>query len=204
MIASVLKVLGGISIGVGIGTQWARVELDRYYRKKGEEFVSQQYRAMSEAFAKRQIEPEAPAEEEHHLILGDVNGLDGPDSSANAVYVGGQAILETPIADLHPTDYVALASEYAHPNMLDGISYITEDDYNEDDGNAKEQISIMLGGEAPSFIHDGIPISNWAELIGETILVDFHRLIPPGETERVLYVRNHRRGEDFEVFQVMP
>lgn len=193
MIASALKVLGGISIGVGIGTQWARVELDRFYRRKGEEFVSQQYRIMYESF--RVNEPEAPAEEEHHL---DVVPEDGPDLSEDAINVGAEAILE-------PDEYQKAAADYMVPGVSDEISYISEDEYNEDDGNTKEQITIFLqaGNEEPLFVCGGDPITNWSELIGDTILVDFFRKFNPTETERVLYVRNHRRGEDYEVFQAM-
>lgn len=204
-LASVLKVVGGISIGVGIGQQWARLELDRYYRQKGEEFVSQQYRAMQMAWSDRS-EAEHPVETEEELahVVTDENGasyssLDRPDLSADAINVGGEAVLS-------PVEYATVAAEYAGPTMLDGISYISEDDYNEeDDGFAKEQITIYLqaGNEEPIFVNGGDAITNWAELIGETILVDFFRLIPPHETERVLYVRNHGRSEDYEVFQAM-
>lgn len=203
MIASALKVLGGISIGVGIGTQWARVELDRYYRKKGEEFVSQQYRAMQAAWTDR-TEVEAPVQSEEELahVVVDENGagyssLDRPDLSPDAIVVGGEALLEQ-------ADYNAQAAQYATPDMLDGISYITEDDYNEEDGNEKEQITIQLGGDETVFIHGGYAIENWEELIGETILIDFFRKFQPHDKERVLYVRNHRRGEDYEVWQTTP
>lgn len=208
MIASAFKVLGGISIGVGIGTQWARVELDRYYRAKGEEFVSQQYRAMQAAWTDRQ-EAETPAKTEADLdhekldkvldVLQEVAPalMDQADLSPDAIKVGGTATLEM-------AEYNAQAAQYAMPDMLEGISYITEDDYNEEDGNAKEQITIHLGGEEPIFIHGDVAISNWEELIGDTILVDFFRKFQPHDTERVLYVRNHRRGEDFEVWQAIP
>lgn len=200
MIASALKVLGGISIGVGIGTQWARIELDRYYRQKGEEFVSQQYRAMQAAWTDRQ-ESEAPAETEEHLIEGLNNRIDSvldeADTSDDAILVGGAGVLEQ-------ADYNAQAAQYAMPDMLEGISYISEDDYNEEDGNEKEQITIHVGGDETVFIHGGVAITNWEELIGETILIDFFRKFQPQDSERVLYVRNHRRGEDYEVWQAVP
>lgn len=203
MIASALKVLGGISIGVGIGSQWARTELDRFYRKKGEEFVSQQYRIMYESF--RVTEPEAPAEAEHELEnngikldMDRIEQYDGPDTSEDAIVVGGTAILE-------PDEYQKAAADYMVPGVSDEISYISEDEYNEDDGNTKEQITIFLqaGNEEPLFVCGGDPITNWQELIGDTILIDFYRKFMPTDTERVLYVRNHRRGEDYEVFQAM-
>jgi len=199
-LASALKVLGGISIGVGIGTQWARIELDRYYRQKGEEFVSQQYRVMQAAWTDRK-EAEAPVAAE--------TDLDGPDLSSDAIVVGGSAVLMADQSildqiDLPQADYNTHAAEYAGPNMLDGISYITEDDYNEEEGNEKEQITIHLGGDEAVFIHGGVAITNWQDLIGDTILVDFFRKFQPHDVERVLYIRNHRRGEDYEVWQAVP
>lgn len=214
MIAGALKVLGGISIGVGIGQQWARAELDRYYRKKGEEFVSQQYRAMQDAFMARE-KGESPVEHEHELddestsmeLLHELNngGLDEPDTSDFAIVVGGTALLEEQIARLDPDEYQKASADYMVPGVTNSISYISEDEYNEDDGNAKEQITIFLqaGQEEPLFVLGGDTIQNWSELIGDTILVDFFRMFQPTETERVLYVRNHERGEDYEVFQAM-
>lgn len=199
MIASALKVLGGISIGVGIGQQWARVELDRYYRKKGEEFVSQQYRAMQDAFMARE-KGESPVEHEHELETG-IGGIDitVPDEWVKEVETtGGEAVLE-------PDEYQKATADYMVPGVTNSIAYISEDEYNEDDGNAKEQITIFLqaGQEEPLFVLGGDTIQNWSELIGDTILVDFFRMFAPTETERVLYVRNHERGEDYEVFQAM-
>lgn len=200
-LADVLKVVGGISIGVGIGTQWARVELDRYYRQKGEEFVSQQYRAMQTAWSDRS-EAEHPVETEEELDAEEqaaVRAMDEADLSRDAINVGGEAVLA-------PVEYATAASEYAGPTMVSGIGYIDEDTYGEeDDGFTKEQITIFLqaGNEEPIFVNGGETITNWQELIGDTILVDFFRLIPPQETERVLYVRNFDRSEDYEVFQAM-
>lgn len=214
-LASILKVAGGISIGVGIGTQWARAELDRYYRKKGEEFVSQQYRAMQTAWTDREMaeanrtpaKTEAELDQEKidkNMVEWDISNNkpeDQADTSPDAIRVGGEAILAQ-----EAQAYVQQAAEYGGPTMIDGITYIDEDTYGEEeDGYAKEQITIYLqaGNEEPIFVNGGETITNWAELIGETILVDFFRKFLPNETERVLYVRNHGRNEDYEVFQAM-
>jgi len=47
------------------------------------------------------------------------------------------------------------------------------------------------------------PIEDWYELIGDDILRQFYQRVPVGG-EPVLYVRNHRRDEDYEVVQVIP
>lgn len=210
MIASALKVLGGISIGVGIGQQWARAELDRFYRKKGEEFVSQQYRIMYESF--QVSNPEAPVDHEHLLdeIDPDHNkiampDMDGPDTGPDVINVGGEALLVEAKTGQPTEGYSDQVSVYQSSAPETAISYISEDEYNEEDGNSKEQITIFLqaGNEEPLFVQGGDPITDWQRLIGDTILVDFFRKFQPNETERVLYVRNHERGEDYEVFQAM-
>jgi hypothetical protein len=79
-----------------------------------------------------------------------------------------------------------------------GCSYIEEDEYDEEDGRFKGQITIVMADMEPSFFMDGVQINDWAERVGESILVDFYRFVPP-EAPPILYVRNHKRDEDYEV-----
>jgi hypothetical protein len=122
--------------------------------------------------------------------------------------VGGEIKAETPIVP--SKDYIGSAALYADPGTFINsekvlsMEYIDAEDYEEEDGRAKEQVTIFMGGEEPIFVMDGEQIENWAELIGDHILVDFYQKVPPGETDRVLYVRNHKRDEDYEVWQTVP
>lgn len=84
-----------------------------------------------------------------------------------------------------------------------GCSYIEEEEFEEEDGNGKHYVSIFMHPDGPIFTMDGDQIGDWSERIGASILVDFYRLVPPG-ADRVLYVRNHRTNEDYEVTQDMP
>lgn len=84
-----------------------------------------------------------------------------------------------------------------------GVSYIEEEEYQDDDGRLKEQILVYMDEYNPVFTEAGIPIDDWAEKIGDSIIVDFYRLVPPG-VEPVLYVRNHRTGVDYEVIRQEP
>ena len=84
-----------------------------------------------------------------------------------------------------------------------GISYIEEEEFLEEDGRFKGHITIVMEETQPSFFMDGSQISDWDQRVGDSILVDFYKLVPPGVTP-VLYVRNHRTDEDYEVTREIP
>lgn len=83
-----------------------------------------------------------------------------------------------------------------------GISYLEDEEYFEEDGRAKVRVDYLVQDAEPVFLIDGQQIHNWDELLGDSILVDFYKLVPPG-IEQVLYVRNHKSETDYEVVQVM-
>jgi hypothetical protein len=86
-----------------------------------------------------------------------------------------------------------------------GISYIEDEDYLDDgDGRFKGRIDIIMQvDDGPMFVMEGEPIDDWEKRLGTSILVDFFTLVPPG-AEPILYVRNHRTDEDYEVVQIIP
>jgi hypothetical protein len=83
-----------------------------------------------------------------------------------------------------------------------GVSYIEEEDYLDEDGRFKGKIDIIMDDHNPVFLMDGQPIDDWDKRVGDSILVDFYKLVPPG-VDPVLYVRNHRTDEDYEVVRVV-
>lgn len=192
-----LAALGGLLAGGGLGYGLSHVEAERRAQKKYRELNERQYKAMQMANVLRRewTDVEAPVESEEDLA----------DTSENAIKVGGEMIVETPVAT---PDYIAAATQYANPEqflpeMDYGISYIQAEEYEEDDGRPKEQITIFINDGEPIFMQDGQPIDDWAEKVGDSIMVDFYTMVPPGE-DRVLFVRNARRDEDYEVIQEMP
>lgn len=84
-----------------------------------------------------------------------------------------------------------------------GMSYIEEEEYEEEDGRYKGKIDILMDDHNPIFMMDGQEIDDWDQRIGDSILVDFYRLVPPN-VDPILYVRNHRTDEDYEVVRVIP
>lgn len=84
-----------------------------------------------------------------------------------------------------------------------GMSYIEEEEYFEENGNFKGQVTLVQDGNSPTFFMDGVQIQDWAERVGESIAVDFYNLVPPNAPP-ILYVRNHARDEDYEVTREIP
>lgn len=82
-----------------------------------------------------------------------------------------------------------------------GISYIEDFEFQEEDGRYKYHIDILMDEHVPIFMMEGMQIEDWDQRLGDSILVDFYRLVPPG-VNPVLYVRNHQIGEDYEVVMV--
>jgi hypothetical protein len=196
VIAKLLCVGGGILIGVGVAWTEAVSHAELKYRNKYEEQLEIHKRVLERAheeFLRSAVE--APVETEEDLSI--LN---------KELKVGGEI---TVTSEGEVPDYVGTAALYADPGTFAGhqeiqaISYIDPEDYEEDDGRAKEQITIFMTGDGePIFVMDGEQIDNWADLVGEHILVDFYKMVPPSAEDRVLFVRNNIRDEDYEVSQV--
>lgn len=193
---------GGLLLGVGFVHAEATVTAEKRAQKNFEEQLESHKRVLQRAaedFLAREVEAPAATEED----------LDGPDTSANAIRVGGEMTVETKLSDLTPSaDYLKTARDYTTgvnlSPSIETVQYITEDEYDEEDGRAKEQILIHMGDNEPLFINEGIIVSNWKELISPNILVDMYQRCPPGTENRVLYVRNNRNDTDYEVIQEIP
>jgi len=86
-----------------------------------------------------------------------------------------------------------------------GISYLEEEEYEEDDGRNKNQVDFTMDEDnTPYFWMDGKQMDDWDVQLGDSILVDFLRLVPTNIFPQVLYVRNHRTDEDYEVTRERP
>lgn len=210
---ALLFIGGGILIGVGFTHAEATVAAEKRATVKLIEEVESHKRVINmaaESFLQDQMEGPFPTEEDLDRNKIAMPDMDGPDTSADAITVGGEMTVTTSISAITPSaDYLAAARDYQQPvetsTPLIPVEYITEDDYHEEDGRAKEQILIHMGGDGePLFVNEGVMLPDWQELISPNILVDLYQRVPPGSEERVLYVRNHRNDTDYEVIQEIP
>lgn len=101
----------------------------------------------------------------------------------------------------------AMVADQIEPNIEGGlgdysVSYIDEEEFEDGEG-FKGRIEIIMSNGDPVFMMNDQPLDDWESLIGNSILIDMHRLCPPG-AQAVLYVRNHQLDEDYEVIRVEP
>ena len=127
------------------------------------------------------------------------------DDYVEVVKARYEEIAETYLPEPAHTDLPAVErflDEVASTVSENGISYIEEEEFMEDDGRSKERVDFMIDTNLPYFFIDGVQVDNWTELLGGSLLADFWTLTPPGDGA-VFYVRNHLNNTDYEVIQVV-
>lgn len=195
---------GGALVGFGVAYVSLEAKFREAYKQKQEDLENtfkfvQQMRNEASTVAKVINDSYLPASDENVIkfpemvhneegaIMVSPESLDTPNDYHKAI-----SAVETPIevfVDGGVNDY--------------GISYIEEEEYQDDDGRLKEQILIYMDEHNPIFTMNGEPIDDWDKRIGDSILVDFYKLVPPG-IDPILYVRNHRTDVDYEVVRAEP
>ena len=189
---ALLLVGGGILIGVGLSYADAAIRAEKKVREVQEEYWAKRVKDKLEVH-QHFYESEAPAEHEHELTFNMEGAVLTQESN--------------PLPHGYVEEYVEKAAVYgdsAHILQPQPMEIIDDDQYSEEDGRAKEQIQVFMGDGEPYFVQDGLVIEDWQEKIGDNILVMFYQNFPPDFTgARVVYVRNHERGEDFEILQEM-
>lgn len=215
-----LGIGSAFAIGVIAGVAGVRTELEIKLRKEYAEREEMMQRAYEQALEMGLAEKEAPQTVLDEIELLEISLDETPNAFGEGILtVGGDIVKE--ISDEAKSAFKEIEHNPYHraveatPTDIDafvegaiseqGISYIDEEDYLDDeDGRAKSKIDLIINGDDPPlFLEDGIPIDDWAEKVGESIVVDFYKLVPPG-IEPILYVRNHRTDEDYEVVRVTP
>lgn len=189
---------GGL-IGVALGIILTEDKYRSEYRASAESYR----RAME--LARDGVKPEAPVETEEELEVEEKV----PNTSVEEIAVVTGDIQPYKPADTNPYHTAVNAKDtpvelFVSGGVNDyGISYIEEEEYQEDDGRFKGQITIVMDEHNPTFFMDGVSITDWDERVGDSILVDFYKLVPPN-VPPVLYVRNHKTDEDYEVIRELP
>lgn len=195
----------GTLIGIGLGA----ILTEDKFRKEYKESTASFQRAMELVHKAPQSEP--PAESEEELVRSDDKKLDVTITVDTEKFAEGvekakeevHNITGLPASEFKPQAenpyHVALEKPAA------SWTYLEAEDYEEEDGRYKGQITILPDDETqqPIFIENGIQISNWEEKIGGSILRDFYTMVKPGQAP-VLYVRNNVTDEDYEVIREMP
>lgn len=203
--------LGGVGVACGaIGYFTGVLVTDGRLRKEYEESARAYRRAMDMT---QDITGDVPEMHEEALVIAD-----GASVSIKSP-VDGNALIDVTVYDADKTTHTPEAVNPYHvalnaietpvhdfvdgtPNVY-GISYIEEEEYFEDDGRAKYSVVIVMDAHNPTFFMDGELIDDWNERLGASIVKDFLDRVPPG-INPVLYVRNHRTEEDYELTPERP
>lgn len=211
-----IGVTAAAGIGIIVGYSAAIVKAENKSRAKYKEEVESMARAFEIALdANRHMETTKRVELKEEEI-------DFNEYSSFVETPPSQEVLNTPLAEVQPefvitkdepseNDYhKAMAAvetpveQFVAGGVNDyGVSYIEPEDYLEDDGRVKYRVDLLMDEHRPIFLMDGQPIDDWDVRLGDSILLDFYNLVPPG-VDPVLYVRNHRTSEDYEVTRVEP
>lgn len=193
-------VLFGTGLGIGFifGHEYKRHEMAENYRESA--------KSLQRVIEREQNRQGRLVEDGFMPVAGSL--VERLDQVEEAI-----APMITPVQEEHSTnDYhkAVAAMETDFETFVDGgvndygMSYIDEEDYlDEGDGRDKLQIVIHISEFEPIFTMGGVQIDDWDKRVGDSILVDFYKLVPPG-VEPVLYVRNHRTDEDYEVIREAP
>lgn len=202
-------VASAFGLGALVGAVAVRVALEQKMREEYDEKAKALERVFNLTYNIWPENVEAPAETEEELLEKDEPFTDWVE---NVISTPGAIVVDiAPQAEPVQNAYHKAISAVETPVELFveggvndyGISYIEEDDFFEDDGRYKGQIDILMDDHNPVFIMDGNQIDDWDKRVGDSILIDFYKLVPPG-VEPVLYVRNHRTEEDYQVVRVVP
>ena len=212
-----LVFLGGAIAGAGLAINELEREFDKQYLNDVE--------TMRRVFERRNegITPTAPVEDEHQLTIDDiepvsVGPVEEPSRPEQTAHIMDQIVpieltgepevftgrVETRHQALNPYHTPVSATAPEEPEGLFEVESITEEEYDDDDGRYKAQIIMVVDGTAdPMFFQDGRQIDDWEQKVGEGVIRDFYSKLQPGEPP-VLYYRNHRSDEDFEVVRQLP
>lgn len=194
--------LGAFVSGIGLGYLYTEISVEARVRKEYEESAEMRRRAfdLAEQYRNPAEAPEVDPEEEVRVI-------DQLEVTSISLDVG-------PNAFGGKIDYKPLEENPYHtpPQVLDEtgeqvelvpIMYITEEDYIEADGRAKEQLTFVGDGNVVHFFEEGVEIEDWKDRLGESFLVDFQKLVPYG-ADLVVWVRNQKTDTDYEVIREIP
>lgn len=209
-----LGVGSAFAAGVISGVAGVRVSLEKKLRAEYTAREEMMQSAYEQALEMGLAEKEQPTRVLTEIELLEISLDETPNAFGEGILtVGGDIVKEGEPEEekVNPYHRAVEATATPHEVFVDGgvndygVSYIEEEDYLDEDGRFKGKIDILISGDGqdPVFLMDGQPIDDWDKRVGDSILVDFYKLVPPG-VDPILYVRNHRTEEDYEVVRLAP
>lgn len=199
-----MGVLSAFGIGAIVGGVAVRVLVEEKIAKEYDESLASVTRAYETSL--NQIQ-----NEEGYVHFSDIQVEDRSanfgqrvvwDAKEKDEYVKQANVYHTPVVeDTTPVNVFVEGT----PNQF-GISYIEEEEFDEEDGRQKYSISMVIDPETMdvTFFCNGVEMGDWGVRLGPSIVTDFIEHVPHNLPNQILYVRNHQTDEDYEVVRELP
>lgn len=200
-------VTAAFSAGTLIGAGLTRILVEGKLKKDYEESVA----SMRRVLLAQKIDAETPVFTEEELDdplpiviqpRGEGTALEGGMVELNPEYNDSVA---TPTEIKIPAPQRPAVNPYHTPvdtGVVLSWAELDEEDYYEEDGREKEQITMVYSDDMPHFFQGGEEIEDWMDRLGGTIVDDMRDKVREGET--ILYIRNNQTEVDYEVMFEQP
>lgn len=188
------------------GAGLTRILVEDKLKKEYEESVA----SMRRVLLAQKIDVETPVHSEEDLLRGDIpvvvqprgDGTQlegGPVEFADRIKKNQEAPKQT-FESVPPKPADPRTNPYHTPVVQTAlVSYaeLEEEDYYEEDGRVKEQITMVYADDVPMFFQGNEQIEDWMERLGGTIVDDMRNSVREGNP--IVYIRNNQTDVDYEV-----
>lgn len=183
----------GLGIGAGLWSILREEQLKAEYKESTESFM----RAIRAAQTKVEV----------HVDTKDFK--EGVEKAEQAVEDLKEKLTPAEAVRVADLDEYTPESKNPYHEAVDepaaSWTYLEEEDYHDDDGRYKGQITLLPGDDGkPVFVENDIEINDWEQKVGPSILRDFYTMVAPNTVPAVLYVRNNLTESDYEVIREIP
>lgn len=195
----------GVSAAFGAGTlvgivAGALIVEDKLKKEYADSAAS--YRRAMEA---ARIDAETPALNEEALFVlpHDKEGqlLEGGEITRISEVVSKDLTKED-VAPLGENPYHTAVQATSAQSIYASFAELEEEEYYEEDGRVKDQITMVFDDGVARFFNEGEEIEDAFERVGGTIVDDMRAAV--GEGNPILYIRNNQTEVDYEVLFEQP
>lgn len=199
----------GVSSAFGAGTLIGTVIGIGLVEKKLKKEYAESTASMRRAYEALKIDAETPALTEEDLIHVQPKG-----ETVELVQFGNDVplqvhqVTESVEVVVQPTQsdnpYHTAVRQTASNGVYASYVVLSEEDYYEDDGRVKEQLTMVFSDGEPIFFKDGAEVetSDVMDWVGGTIVDDMRNSVRDGNP--IIYMRNAQTEVDYEVLFDQP
>lgn len=207
-------VISAFGAGTLIGAGVTRILVEEKLKREYKESAASQRRAWEAA----RIDAETPVDLTSgtiHVVRHDAEGTRFDGDSRLLVGPILEKAADEPLAVVPPPAPAPVAPASLSENntywdsstvdrgpVMVSFAELDEEDYMEEDGRDKQQITMVFVDGAPQFFQEGKEIDNAFDLVGGTIVDDMRASV--GRGEPVLWIRNNHTEIDYEVVFEQP